>query len=359
MGSKYKILIVAGGTGGHFYPGFSLGQNLIQKGHEVRFVCKKRDICIDLLKKNNIDYYEISLIGLPRKLGFKLIKFPFLLIKSYFESRKILKNYKPSIVLGMGAYLSYPVILAAKKEKIPILIHEQNSIPGLANKMLAKHAVKIAAGFENALKYFPSDKAVYTGNPVRKELFKADNKKALEYFGIDNDKFRILIFGGSQGARHINHIAVECLRRFDNCRDNLQFIHICGKNDIEMIRDKYREYGIDAKVYEYLDDIGNAYAIADLIICRAGASTISELMILNKPAILIPFPHATGNHQEYNALELVKKGNAMLLKDKDLYPDVLCENISKYLAEGKKDYKLTLPEEFPQDVLAGIIDEMI
>lgn len=356
----YRILIAAGGTGGHLYPGMVLGHELRKRGCKTAFICRKNDSSKAILANNKFRFFEIDFHGFPRKLSLRLFSFCYLFTGSVITSYKIITSFKPDAVVGMGGYISFPVIIAAALKRIPVVIHEQNSIPGLANRLLKYFASKIAVSFEDSEKFFPKSKTIFTGNPVRQDIFTTIPEEAYKALNLDPKRVTLFVFGGSQGAAKLNQVVIDTLPLLDEYRAKVQFIHITGKLDGEKARIEkgYAKHGFKATVLPYLDRIGLAYTAADLIICRAGATTISELMIVHKPAILVPFPYATANHQQLNALNMVKKGNAIMIKEKDLTPPILSGGLIIYIASLKRSsHKVNLPKHLPQYYLANTVLE--
>ncbi|MBN1622619.1 MAG: undecaprenyldiphospho-muramoylpentapeptide beta-N-acetylglucosaminyltransferase [Endomicrobiales bacterium] len=358
MGNIKKIIIAAGGTGGHLYPGIALAKELKKRNCNPVFVLRKNDPGSEILVKEGLDSHEIPVISMPRSFSFRFISFVYYLIISLFYINRILTEENPDMIVGMGGYVSFPAVLVGRLKSIKTLIHEQNYIPGLSNKILSSFVDKIAVSFEDSKKYFPLSKTFITGNPVREDLFQEHSDKIYEKYNLSKDRFTILVFGGSQGARRLNQILKESLQHLSNLKDKVQFLHITGKDDELSVRDEYKKYSINSCVLPYLDTIGEWYCISDIILCRAGASTVAELKILNKPAILVPFPYATNNHQEHNAMTLVKSNQAVLVKDKDLNPEILIRAIEFQLKSfPNRNPKMEIPQRFPQQILADLILE--
>jgi UDP-N-acetylglucosamine--N-acetylmuramyl-(pentapeptide) pyrophosphoryl-undecaprenol N-acetylglucosamine transferase len=357
-----RVIIAAGGTGGHFYPGLVLGQELRRRGCKIGFICRKNDSCKALLASSKFRFFEIAFHGFPRKPTLRLFSFIFLLVRSFFSARAVIKAFRPDVVVGMGGYISFPVVLAARVKGIPVVIHEQNCLPGLANRALSVFASKIAVSFEESEKYFPKAKTIFTGNPVRPELFTGHPEETYAGLGLSREKVTVFVFGGSQGAVKLNHTVLQTIPHLGEYKSRVQFIHLTGriKNEKEKAEEGYKKLGVKAAVFEYLENIGQAYSAADVIISRAGATTVSELTVLHKPAILVPFPHATGNHQEYNALNLVRKGNAIMIREKDLSPAILAGGLILYIASVRKTaHKVNLPKHLPQYYLANTVLEFV
>ena len=257
--------------------------------------------------------------GIQRKLALKNLVFPLKLIVSLLRSRKILKTFKPNVVIGTGGFASGPLLQVAASKKIPCLIQEQNSYPGITNKILSKKVNKICVAYDGLERFFPKDKIVKTGNPIRQDLLEIDNKtiKAKDTFGLKHGKHTLLVLGGSLGARKINELIERELEFFQT--HNIQVIWQCGKL-------YYQEYKIynnqeDVQVHPFLNNMDFAYAASDIIISRAGAGSVSELCVVGKPVIFIPSPNVAEDHQTKNAMAIVEKDAAMLINESDLEVD--------------------------------------
>jgi len=351
-----KIIIAAGGTGGHLYPGLALARVLRGKGCEVMFVVRENDIGKDVLVSESFSFREIPVCGFPRKVSPEVIKFVLDLIRGFFAAQRIISEFKPAVVFGMGGYVSFPVIVASKLSKIRTVIHESNFLPGLSNRFLSRIADIVAVSFEQSAKYFPISKVLVSGNPVRKELFEAPYSEALKALGLKPGRFTVLVFGGSQGASKLNRAVIESWEKLKDLAKKIQFVHVTGSKDFARIGEEYKRNNIPGSVFAYLNNIGNAYEAADLVISRAGAMTVAELQVLNKPAILIPFPFATANHQEPNARVLEKEGKAKVILEKNLSAGVLAQEIRnevKNFSRHKKEIKM--PSVLPQDILADLV----
>jgi len=312
-----KVLIAVSSTGGHIYPGLSVGNQLKKDGYDVVFVGKKSD----LISKEGFKFYPISAIGFQRKFSFKSLIFFIKFKYSVLQSLMILSKEKPDIVIGFGGYISFPVILAAWLKKIPSIIHEQKFTPGLANKISAKFANKICVGFKESENQFSIDKVVFSGNPVRENILNI-KKEDSNYNSLPLTCF---IFGGSQGSHGINTAIINLLDKFLTIKDKINFIHIAGENDFDIVKKAYMDKNLQADVYKYLFCIERAYQKASIAVCRSGAMTITELIALKIPAILIPYPYSTENHQKANAELLTKDGCAVLVEEKNI--DKLAEEI--------------------------------
>ncbi|MCG3203532.1 MAG: UDP-N-acetylglucosamine--N-acetylmuramyl-(pentapeptide) pyrophosphoryl-undecaprenol N-acetylglucosamine transferase [Elusimicrobia bacterium] len=313
-----KILIAAGGTGGHFYPGLAVARELLLRQDSVFFIIKKGDYVRPLLDRENIPYFAISAGGFKRSLHPANILVVLKLIFGFFESLRLLIKIKPNRLLVMGGYLSVPPALAARCLKIPVFLHEQNAIPGLANRCLSWLAAKVAVSFPSSKDVF-GKKAVVTGNPIRKEFLSLPNPSdARKRWGLVPGNLTFLVFGGSLGAHRVNQLVIESLEKLTSFVDQFQFIHITGPSDVAWAQSHYKSNGFHAYVDSYCHDMPSAYAASDFVIARAGASTVSEIMVVKKPALFIPYPLATGGHQTANARYLADQGLAVIYEQKNL-----------------------------------------
>jgi UDP-N-acetylglucosamine--N-acetylmuramyl-(pentapeptide) pyrophosphoryl-undecaprenol N-acetylglucosamine transferase len=356
MPDSKTIIIAAGGTGGHLYPGIALARELKGRGYTPHFILRTDDSGIEIIKREGFAFHEIPAMGMPRAISLQLMQFFSLQIKAMFRTALIFSQLHPDAVVGMGGYISFSSIVAARLMGIFTVVHEQNSIPGLANQVLSRLANRVAVSFEHSVVHFPESKTVVAGNPVRPELFNIDNEEALKRLNLKAGKFTVLIFGGSQGAAKINHVALEAYELLGDKKNVVQYLHITGQKDYERISGEFKKRNIAGVALPYLHSMGDAYAACDLVICRAGATTLAELKILNKPAILIPFPFATANHQEYNARTMAEGGKCGMIIEKNLDAHVLASAILKYVAGyDKGDCPLKLPDVFAQTILADIV----
>ena len=326
-----RLLLAGGGTGGHLFPAVALAQLLLKqdKNSAVQFVGTERGLEQRLLPKLGLPLATVDMVGVVgRGWRGKLELLP-KLIKSLGQAKKILGNFKPDLVVGVGGYASVPVLLMAKMTGIPYLIHEQNAIPGLSNRLLGKGAKLICLSFAGSGSGFDPDKIQLTGNPLRQGL---DNVPAeIPQPG------KLLIFGGSRGARAINQAVMKMLPLLNDWTQRPEILHQTGEADFQQVQQAYREAGFDPKqVVSFIDDMASAYAEASLVICRAGATTLAELMVCQRPAILIPFPHAAGDHQTANAKALEAAGAAKLLPQSELTAEQLALLVMELLDDRSK-----------------------
>lgn len=332
-----KVVVSAGGTGGHIYPALAVLEKLKKedKKLEVLYIGTKNRMESDIIPKRGIDYIGIEIYGFSKNI-LRDIKNVFLVTKSYHQCLKILKDFKPDIVLGFGGYVTYPVLKAAKKLHIKTFLHEQNSIVGKTNKFLSNDIDLVAVSFLSTLNKFPkAKKVIYSGNPcgenalTTKEIKKSD-------IGLDNKKKLVIVVAGSLGSSSVNEKLKEFLRL--SKKSDYQVLYITGKNYYEEFIKKTR-FGSNIKVMPYLDNLAGLMHNCELIVTRAGASTMSEILALNLPAIFIPSPYVANNHQYYNALEIVKDNAGLMLEEENLNGEKLFEMVTNLLND-KKQYEI-------------------
>ena len=323
-----RIIIAGGGTGGHLYPGLAIGKKFIQLYPETKllFIGTKKGLEAKIWPKQHFDFKFIIVSGFKKKISINNFIAIFKLFIGLIQSVIYINSFKPDCIIGVGGYASYPMLLIAKIMHIPSLIHEQNVLPGLTNKMLSKYVDIIAVSFKESLKYLKSyNKIVITGNPIREELIEASNYQT-------NIQKTILIFGGSQGAHNINMAIINALDNLLPLKNDWSFIHQVGEKDYEEVNKAYRKFGFNYQVKPYIDDMAEVYRIANLVICRAGASSIAEITAFGKAAILIPYPFAVHNHQLINAKVLEDKKAAIVIEDNKDLSNNLLNSILKLVA---------------------------
>jgi UDP-N-acetylglucosamine--N-acetylmuramyl-(pentapeptide) pyrophosphoryl-undecaprenol N-acetylglucosamine transferase len=316
--SNYKIILSGGGTGGHIYPAIAIADELKSRfpDAEFLFVGASDRMEMEKVPQSGYEIEGLWISGLQRKLTLKNLMFPFKLIASLLKSRKIINTFKPNVAIGTGGFASGPLLKVASSKGIPSLIQEQNSYPGITNKLLAKKVNTICVAYEGLEKYFPKDKIKLTGNPIRKDLLDVEYKhiQGKDAFTLIHSKHTLLILGGSLGARRINELIESKLDYFKSL--NVQLIWQCGK----LYYQQYKIYNsLDhVQVHAFLNHMDMAYAAADIIISRAGASSVSELCVVGKPVIFIPSPNVAEDHQTKNAKAIADKNAALLIKESDL-----------------------------------------
>lgn len=332
-GPSINIVIAGGGTGGHLFPGIAIAQEFIARNpkNRVLFMSTGKAFEISVLSKAGFDHTSISAEGIKGRGLWKqvvsIIKIP----KGIFESISVLRSFRPNLIVGVGSYASGPVIMGAWLMGIKIVLQEQNILPGITNRILSHIASRIYVSFYDTKDSFHPKKVHVTGNPVRKEILQCKMPKAK---GRSPDRkrkiqFTILVIGGSQGAHSINTAVIEALEHLKE-KDQLFFVHQTGSADEKSVRDAYMKYGIDCTVKSFFTKMEQQYQKADLVICRAGATTVAEVSVLGKGVIFIPFPFAADNHQALNARALTNAGAAEMILQKDLNGEVLAERIEYY-----------------------------
>lgn len=332
-----RVLIAGGGTGGHLFPGIALAEEVVTRHprNDAIFIGTDRGLEARVVPQNGFVFEAIKSRGL-KGMGFvKLVLGLLLLPLSFLSALAILRRYRPDVVVGVGGYSSGPVVMSAWLLRIPTAIQEQNALPGLTNKILGKFVDAVFVSFEEAIPFFPYQRAHVLGNPIRRGL--------LENFlrsKIAHEKFALLIFGGSLGARGLNTRVIEALPFLKDVAGDLSIIHQTGKNDLETVKKAYADAGVTADVREFIDDMANAYLGADLVVCRAGATSLAELTVCKKPSILVPFPHATDDHQAVNAKALVDAGAAVMFRETELTGEKLASTIKELKADSAKLQKM-------------------
>lgn len=337
-----KVIISGGGTGGHIFPAIAIANALKETVREIDilFVGAEGRMEMEKVPKAGYPIEGLWISGLQRSLTVKNLAFPFKVISSVVKARRIIKRFKPDVVVGVGGYASGPLLFAATSMNIPALIQEQNSYPGITNKLLAGRVDKICVAYDGMERFFPAAKLMLTGNPVRQDILSLAGKRerALEEFGLDPSKKTILVIGGSLGARTINESMAECVG--DLSQKGFQVIWQTGKSFFQRAKDL--SAGINGiKVYDFISKMDYAYAVADLVVSRAGASSVSELCVVGKPSILIPSPNVAEDHQTKNALALVNHHAAILVKDMDART-ALKDKIIELMKDESQMEKLSL-----------------
>lgn len=331
-----RILISAGGTGGHIYPALAIieGFKKYDKDLEVLYIGTKNRMEKDIVPKNGIPYYGIEIYGLSKNI-FKDIKDVFLIFKAKKEIKKKMLEFKPDVVLGIGGYVTYPVLSVAKSLHIKTFIHEQNAIPGKTNKMISKYADIIGISFKESAKYFPNKNVLYTGNPTGIRALNTP-KITKSSLGLNDDKPLVVVVCGSLGSETVNNAMKGYLKTLEN--KDYQVVYITGKNLYEeFIKIKYPK---NVKVLPYLDNLTGLLKETDVLVARAGASTIAEVLSLKVPTIFIPSPYVANNHQYYNAVSLKNDTLALMLEEKDLSIPNITKNIEDLLYNKDKQIKI-------------------
>jgi len=330
-----KVLIAGGGTGGHVYPGIAVAEELMRiwPDTEVLFVGGRRGVEAQAVPESGFRIRFVTVRGFPRRAWWRWPGALFGNAVGVLQALALVLQEKPDVVLGTGGYVSGPVALAAIVLRRRLILQEQNSIPGLANRWFARVADEVHLSFTEARNYFArKDNLKITGNPVRLYVLGGDRPAAMREFGLAEGKPTVFVFGGSRGAHRINEAALDTMRRLKG-RVDVQFILQTGREDFDWARQVVEAEGLPARVLPYLRQIQLAYAAADLVVCRSGAMTLAEIAACGTPAILVPYPYAAHNHQEVNARNLVERGAAGLILDRELSGERLAREIAHLLAD--------------------------
>ena len=339
-----RIMIAGGGTGGHLFPGLAVAEELKRRRSdaEVVFVGTEHGIESRVVPREG---FPIKFLRAEGFVGVSLVRKIKALLKailSIIDSYRIMRSVSPDIVIGVGGYASGAVVLVAFFMSVPTMILEQNSMPGFTNKILGKFVRTVCVTYQESMSFFPKAKTFLTGNPIRMQVLRGDPEAAYRLFSLEKGFFTIFIFGGSLGARSINFGIINALNYLLDLREKIQFLHQTGTQDYESIRESYRKVGFKGTISPFIYQMGEAYAVADIVVSRAGATTLAELTALGKPVILIPYPHAAASHQEINAQKLVGMGAAKMIRDYNLTGEVLAQHIRElYMDEhGRRDMQL-------------------
>jgi UDP-N-acetylglucosamine--N-acetylmuramyl-(pentapeptide) pyrophosphoryl-undecaprenol N-acetylglucosamine transferase len=334
----YRLIISGGGTGGHIFPAIAIANEFKERypNAEILFVGAEGKMEMTRVPEAGYKIIGLWISGLQRSLKFSNLMFPVKLIASYWRAMRIVKDFKPDVVIGTGGYASGPIMLSATRTGIPSLIQEQNSFAGLTNKRVARKVNKVCVAYEGMEKYFPKEKIVLTGNPVRKDILEMDVKrsKSLSQFGFDANKKTLLIVGGSLGARTINESILGGIEKLIDAQ--IQVIWQTGKGYFSLYQSQLSKYDLKKiRVMDFLKEMDLAYAAADVVISRSGAIAVSELCIAKKPCILVPSPNVAEDHQTKNAMALVSKNAAQLVTDKEAREKLVDEAIKLLFDEGR------------------------
>jgi len=347
-----KVVIAAGGTGGHLYPGIAIAREVLaEAGNEVLFVGTEQGIEARVLPKEGLTVRFVP-VGRLKGMGLGSVLKTFITLpRSLIQSIGLLRQERPHVVVGVGGYASGPVALAAWLLRIPLVIVEPNSYAGLANRVLGRFAKNVFVCFpgKDLQGFFPVAKKSLTGPLVRRGLDQGDRVRALAEFGLEPGRFTVLAMGGSGGAHAINMTMKDAAPLLKDVPD-LQVLHQTGEKDASDVKYGYGRSGVKAVVLPYIHDMAGAYAAADLVVSRSGATTVAELAVLGKRAVLVPYPYAADNHQEYNARSLAERGGADVIVQKELAPAGLAEAIKKYAA-GSREAVSPMPSSAAEEIV--------
>lgn len=339
-----RAIITGGGTGGHIYPAVAIAKGLADRypKSQILYVGTNRGLESDIVPKAGYDFEAITVSGFERKLSPKNIMVLWQAGQGVIQAAGIVRRFKPQVVIGTGGYVCGPVVMSAAMMGIPTLVHEQNAMPGVTNRILSRFATRVAVTFEDSIKRFPSRARLeLTGLPVRPEIVNCSKDEALARLGLNPGKPIVLVFGGSRGARRINNAMVKVVEEF-SAKNSVQILHATGQVGYDEYLDAVQLSGISLGnigniiTKPYLYNMEDALAVADLVICRAGAATLAELTVLGLPSILVPYPFASENHQEYNARALADRKAAIMIRDEELTGDVLVKHINELISNTDK-----------------------
>lgn len=352
-------MIAAGGTGGHIYPGIAVANEIMRRYplSEVLFIGTARGLETRIVPENGFQLALINSAGLKNVGLIGKMKGLMLLPKSFIEARRLLREFRPGVAVGAGGYVSGPVLMMAVVMGIPTLVMDSNALPGFTNRRLARFVDRAALTFQEALPYFEK-KGTVTGNPVRKEFFDVRPKQR------SNETTSVLVFGGSQGARAINNAMIEALNHLNGRRDRLRIVHQTGEDDFDKVRNGYIEHGWEtADVRPYISDMMTEFENADILICRAGATTCAEIAAAGKAAIMIPLPTAADDHQRKNAEAMQNAGAAKMINQDDLTPESLANMLSELADSPAKIAEMEfaakkLAREDAAEATVDIIEEL-
>jgi UDP-N-acetylglucosamine--N-acetylmuramyl-(pentapeptide) pyrophosphoryl-undecaprenol N-acetylglucosamine transferase len=356
-----RAVISGGGTGGHIFPAIAIADELKRRNPEVEILFIGAEGKMEMEKVPQAGYTIVGLkiVGFKRKLAFSNFILPFKIIGSLLKARRVIKKFKPQVAVGVGGYASGPALKMATSLKVPSLLQEQNSFPGKTNKILSKSVKTICVAYDGLEKFFPAEKIVNTGNPVRSEMVQTDGKKSegYEFFGLDSGRKTILIIGGSLGARTLNESMVESLNKIES---GVQVLWQCGKLYYSELESELKDIlPNNVKMVQFVNRMDLAYAIADVVISRAGAISVSELCLIQAPTILVPSPNVAEDHQTKNAMALVNRNAAVLVKDMDAKKDLLDTALQLLVdSERSKELSSNISELGKPNATNDIVDQI-
>jgi len=349
-----KIILTGGGTAGHVTPNIALLPTLKERGYEVHYIGSRDGIEKKLIKSMNIPYYEISSGKLRRYFDLKNFTDPFRVLKGFSDAKRLIKKIKPDVIFSKGGFVSVPVVIAARRCHVPAIIHESDMTPGLANKLCIPSAFRVCCNFPETVQCLPEGKAVLSGSPIRQELFLGSKDKGLKFCGFDHSKPVILIIGGSLGSVAVNKAVRSIL---DTLLESFQIIHLCGKGHVDNSLKNKKGYA----QFEYIqDELNDLFAAADLMISRAGANAICELLALKKPNILIPLSAAASRgDQILNANSFKKQGFSYVIEEENVTDETLLKAIDE-VYKNRQTYIDAMSQSTMNnaiEIIAGLIDE--
>lgn len=333
-----KVLLTGGGTGGHLFPALAVADALkrLSPAPDLLFVGSSSGLEATAVPQAGYAFHGLPAMSLPRRLGFRLFHAAIADTRSLFRAREILRSWKPDVIFATGGFASAPVLAAAWTLRVSVILHEQNSVPGLTNRFASRFAREVHLAFSSARRCFPRrDHLRLTGIPLREVVLQGSRGKGLRTFRLDDDRRTVLVFGGSQGAHKINEAIVDALPRFAGRKD-VQFVIQTGQKDYNQVLEACRDINVRTWVRPFIVNMGDAYAVADLVVCRAGALTLFELAATGRPSVLVPFPFATANHQALNAEGFVEAGASIVIPDAELKGELLAQEIMELLDHPRR-----------------------
>jgi UDP-N-acetylglucosamine--N-acetylmuramyl-(pentapeptide) pyrophosphoryl-undecaprenol N-acetylglucosamine transferase len=355
-----RIVVAGGGTGGHLFPGIAIAKEFMARNSATRviFVSTGNRLEKAVLSKAGFELRSIQVAGIKGRGIWNQLKSVLKIPGAILTAMGLLKKFSPDLIVGLGSYSAGPVVMGAWLMRVPIAIHEQNILPGITNKILARFADRIYISFENTQSRLNPQKVYWTGNPVRRELLEIAGGGQPAAQETDQKKFTVLIIGGSQGAHRVNTAIIEALEHLQNS-ERLHFVHQTGEADEVSVSDVYRKKSVSAAAQSFFDNMAERYRQADLIICRAGATTVAEITALGKAAIFIPFPYAADNHQMLNAADLAKDGAAEIIVENELSGHLLSERIEHYMddPEALEDMAAKARQHGNPEAAKNIVDD--
>lgn len=361
-----KYLITGGGTGGHIYPALAIAKEIRNrhKNAEILYVGTEKGLESELVPKEGINFKTIRVKGMPRRINKESLIAAKELLNGLNDSRKIIKDFNPDIVIGTGGYVCGPVVYMGKKRKIPALIHEQNAFPGITNKILSRYVDKVAVTFDESKKYFKyPDRVINTGNPIRKEIFEINIEDSYKTLGMKSEKPFILSFGGSGGQKKLNDGMLQLIQSASINKD-IQIVHVTGKRLYEAFMKEVKNHKIklssEIRILPYLYEMPEAMNIATLVVTSAGAITLAEISAIGIPSILIPKSYTAENHQEFNARSFEEKGASIVILEKDLKDNILKDQVYNLINDNNKLKKMTKNSKKlgNRDAAEKIVDEI-
>jgi len=334
-----NAVVACGGTGGHLFPGLAVAEVLRKRGHDVMLFISEKEIDTLALSSSDFRLERLPTIGLPSPFSPTIVRFMQRFNESLSQCRRIYRNYKPHVVLGMGGFTSTAPVLAGRMRGIPTFIHESNAIPGKANRLTARMVRAVLLGFKECAQFFPKVRTEVTGTPIRTELQRIERGRARAKLGLREDLRTLLVMGGSQGASGINQAIIKALPSLQG--QPLQVIHLSGARDERLVADNYQRENIPAYVAAFHHAMEEVYSAADFAIARSGAASLSELAAFSLPSVLIPFPYGADDHQTRNAEIFTRADAAIMLREAEISGDVLARKIQELLGDPARFQRMS------------------